>query len=97
MIKLNNKKFAENEKEFLDSLFISHETCIGYAKRLKKQVKLYDHQRKLIGCINQNGVLCHATKHDKGHWYSYATIPEIGEYQSYQQKMEECKNIINNI
>jgi len=35
MIIINNKKFAETEKEFVDSVF-TNQTCVGYAKRYKK-------------------------------------------------------------
>jgi hypothetical protein len=53
MIVLNNEKFAENEKEFTDSLFVSGGTCVGYAKGLKRQIKLYDAQKNLIGIMKE--------------------------------------------
>jgi len=85
MISINNKKFAESENESLDSLFKGTSTCVGYAKRLKRQIKLFDHQKKLVGIINRFGVLCLATKQDNGkYWYSYGDIDIIGRYPSFE-------------
>jgi len=95
MITLNGKKLAESESEFMDSLFQSGGTCVGYAKRNKKSVTILDMQRNKVGMINAHGVLCAATKLDNGKtWYSYATIKIIGEYQSYMQEVTECKALV---
>ena len=93
MIILNNKKFAENETEFTESLFNSGGTCAGYAKRLKRQIKLYNIQKELIGTINKYGVLCCATKIDGGYWYSYADINIIGAWDSYQNQYETINSL----
>ena len=82
MIKLNSKKFAESEKEFTNSLFEKDGTCVGYAKRLKRKIKLMDHNKELIGVIAKNNVLGLATKQKDGkYWYSYGDIPLIGKYE----------------
>ena len=81
MIVLNGKKFAENETEFTDSLFEGGGTCVGYAKRLKRQIKITDHNKNIVGVINKHGVLCCATPLDNGKiWYSYADIDLIGKW-----------------
>ena len=96
MITLNNKKFAETEAEFIDSLFASGGTCVGYAKKNKSSVTLLDHNKQKIGVINKHGVLGKATKQlDGKYWYSYGTIEQIGEYDSYIQSVEEPTAIIN--
>ena len=84
MIILNGKAFAESDSEFTDSLFnpINGHTCTGYDKRLKRQIKLLDHQKNLIGVINKYGALVKATKRPKGYWYSYGDIDQIGRYES---------------
>lgn len=95
MIILNSKKFAEKESEFTDSLFQSGGTCVGYAKRNKASITLLDHQKNKIGVINKHGVLCSATQLDNGkYWYSFATIPQIGEYESYIQSVNEPKSYL---
>jgi len=80
MIIINNAKFAKNETEFIDSLFKGGGTCVGYYKRYKKSLVLFDHNKQRIGVINRYGVLCKARKLDNGkYWYSYGTIKEVGE------------------
>jgi hypothetical protein len=92
VIVLNGKKFAETENEFLNSLF-TLETCTGYAKKLKRQIKIFNIQNELIAIVNSWGVLCCVSKLDSGEYsYSHATIKEIGEY-SFSQKDEEIKNL----
>lgn len=95
MIILNGKAFAESDKEFTESLFnpINGNTCVGYAKRLKRQVKLFDHQNNLIGVINKYGVLACANKVDIGYSYSYADIPQIGAYKSVKDRYDDIYNI----
>lgn len=80
MITINKAKFAESESEFVDSLFKSDTTCNGYAKRTKRSVKLYDHNKDLIGVVNKWGCILKATKIDTNKtWYSYGDVPGIGE------------------
>lgn len=94
MIILNGKKFAESEKEFTGTLFEPDGTAVGYAKRHKFSITLYNHKRKRIGGINRHKVLFKETEIDGKAWYSYADIPEIGAYESYRQKCEECQDVI---
>lgn len=89
MIILNNVKFAETKDEMISSLFNSDSTCSGYAERLVNKIELRNLQKKLIGVINQNGVLCKATKLDNGkYWYTFADIDLIGEYDQLKQTEE---------
>ena len=88
MITLNHKKFAETEKEFVESLFSSTGTCTGYAKRCKRKVMLYNMQHVIIGAITRHGVLAMATPKAGGVWYSYGTIAEIGEYPLSAQQAD---------
>ena len=92
MLVLNGKKFASNDREFVDSLFDTGGTCVGYHKMVRGQVILEDHQHNRIGVINRRGVLCCASKMVDGKYrYSYATIKQIGEYESYGQSVKECR------
>ena len=98
MITLNNKKFAENENEFTESLFHSGGTCVGFAKRLKRQVQLFDIHNKQIAAINKHGVLCCASfpKSLKGKkWWSFADIDIIGNYGLVEQN-EDIEQIKTN-
>ncbi len=95
MITLNNKKFAENEKEFTDSLFEGGGTCVGYARINKKTISILNIQKEKIGVITIHKVLLSATKLDsKKWWYSFATIKEIGEYNSYSQEIKDIDNAL---
>lgn len=96
MIILNGSKFAETESEFIDSLFSKSGTCVGYAKKNKCSVTLQDHNKQKIGVINKHGVLGKATRQSDGkYWYSYGTIDQIGEYESYMDQVNEPAAIIN--
>ena len=88
MITLNHKKFAETEKEFVESLFSSTGTCTGYAKRYKRKIMLYNAQHVIIGAITRHSVLASATPKAGGVWYSYGTIAEIGEYPLSAQQAD---------
>lgn len=91
MLILNGKKFAENEKEFTDSLFSTGETCVGYVKPYKRQAILLDHQKNRIGAITCHRCLLCATKASDGkYWYSFADIKAIGKYEKYS---EQCDDI----
>lgn len=94
MLSFNGKKFARNNDEFTDSLFDCGSTCVGYYKRTKNGVVLYDMQRNKIGMVTKHKVLASASRLQNGKWwYSYATIPQIGEY-SYSQMMEDINNAL---
>ena len=80
MITINGYKFAETEKEFIDSLFHSDGTCYGYAKRTKRAIKFYNQQHEIFGAINQESVVASSRKLDNGKtWYSYGTPEIFGE------------------
>ena len=90
MIELNGKLFAESESEFTDSLFTNGSTCVGYAKRLKRQIKLFDHQRNLIGMINKHGVLCGVCHLPDGDIvYGPAVIDIIGRFESMSDETDQ--------
>ena len=79
MVTIKDAKFAESQDEFINSLFTSPKTCVGYARRLVRQVKLLDHQKNVVGVINKWGVICKARKLEDGrYWYSYGDIDIIG-------------------
>jgi hypothetical protein len=94
MITLNGKRFAENENEFLDSLFQAGTTCAGYARRLKRHIKLFDMQKNLVGVVTCHGVLAAATPVEGRpgrYWYNHADIDLIGRYERYSQCSEEIE------
>ena len=98
MIILNGNKFAKNDSEFTDSLFTPGGTCVGYYKANRCSVYLLNMQKERVGVINKNGVLGSATKTKEGNWwYSYATIPEVGEYDSYMQSVTEPESILREL
>jgi hypothetical protein len=51
MIHIENKLYAENEREIINQLFIKGGTCSGYAKKLKTITHIYNLQHKLIKTI----------------------------------------------
>ena len=95
MITLNGKLFAANENEFIDSLFNPEGSCVGYYKRNKTSVTLYNMQKEKIAVINKDAVLCKAQKLDNGKWwYSFATVAEVGDYACYSTKKEQLKTVL---
>lgn len=95
MITLNGKKFARNNREFVDSLFSPGGTCVGYYKVQKRAVILEDMHHNRIGAVNWDGVLCSATKMPDGrYWYSYRTPDIIGDFPRYLTEREECETIV---
>ncbi len=90
MIEINGKQFAKNDNEWINTLFDAKrgETAFGFYKRLKRQIKLFDHQKKQIGIINAYGVLGSVTILPDGKkWYSYADITGLGKVKY----SEACK------
>lgn len=79
MIVINGKKFAESDNEFIDSLFDSGGTCVGYAKVYTRFIALQNMQKQRVGIVNHEGVVATATKRSGGWWYSYGTPDIIGE------------------
>lgn len=97
MIILNGRQFAESDDEFVSTLFdkTRTETAYGYAKRLKRQVKLFDHQKNLIGMINKYGCLCKATPQGGKYWYSYGDIDLIkGDEYPYSVQQNDIDKLI---
>lgn len=95
MITLNGKKFAKNDSEFIDSLFHSGGTCVGYYKVMRRAVILMDHNKKRIGCVNWDGVLASATKGKDGRYrYCYRNPDLIGEFPRYMDEVDACKAIV---
>ena len=93
MITINNKKFAANKAEFVQSLFATGGTAVGYYIVIKKSISLFDSQRNKVGCICNN-VLAKATKLDNGRfWYSYGIVDIIGKFDSYLKEREEIEAI----
>jgi len=94
MLKLNNKKFAESDKEFMGSLFHKDGTCVGYYKVNKKSISIMDMQKNKVGVICNN-VLGKASKQEDGkYWYSYGDIGIIGGYDSYIDQCEDIKKAL---
>jgi hypothetical protein len=82
MITINNKKFAENIHEFMDSLFSGNGTCVGYTKRTKRTLKLLNHKGEHVGTINKFGVLLRVNKMPDGKvWYSLGTVDIVGSVE----------------
>lgn len=87
MITLNGKQFAEPGEKLE-----GHH--VGTIKRFKRKVELLNRQGEKIGEINKFGVICKALKLDNGkYWYSLTTIPEIGEYESHMQMVDEINEL----
>lgn len=97
MLVLNGKKFALNDEEFTDSLFKRGGTCVGYYKVTKREIKLYNIQKMQIGTIvKKEKLLAKCTILEDGKkWYSYGTIKEVGEHESYIAYHNEIKKICN--
>lgn len=49
MFVINGRKFARTDTEFVESLFHSGGTCVGYYKRTRHGILLMDHQKNVIG------------------------------------------------
>ena len=103
MIVFNGVKFASNEKEFVNSLFDSDGTCYGYYKKLKKGIRLLDHNKNIFAFIVDNGYnerfIVNATKTDKSIRYMFSTCDNTDKILGldklgYKQKIEECEKIL---
>ena len=98
MIELNGSKFALNDNEMMDSLFTPGGTCNGFYKVNKNSVTIFNLQHEKIAVINGHGLLCAATRQKDGKWwYNFATIREIGAYDSYMQSVQEPKAILRRL
>lgn len=95
MLVFNGKKFARNDAEYASTLSDEDGAAVGFYRPLKKQIKLYNLQREMIGVVTQYGVLAHAKKLECGrYWYSHMTIPEIGENPSYMAHREDVEKAL---
>lgn len=106
MIIFNGVKFASNEKEFVNSLFDSDGTCYGYYKKLKKGIRLLDHNKNIFAFIVNNGYgerfIVSASNTEKGIRYMYSTTTETDKLLGldklgYRQKIEECEKILRGL
>lgn len=94
MITLNGKKFAATDREFTASLFEQGGTCAGFYRVKRNRIEIRNMARDLVGVISERGLLCAATKHPDGRFrYSFATIKEVGKYQSFSQSIDEPRAI----
>lgn len=97
MIILNGKKFARTEKEFINSLFETDGTCVGFYRPNKSSITLMNHRKEKVGVINKHKVLCCATLLDNGkYFYSYADIDLLGSYDFVICK-EEVSKVYNEL
>lgn len=97
MIILNGNKFALNDNEFTNSLFESGTTCVGYYRPLKAQIKLFDHNKNLIGAITKHKVIVKANKLENGkNWFNLGTVKQVGRYGSYMEKMQDITRVLYN-
>ena len=87
MIEIGSSKFAECNYEFSSA-------CIGYAKRLKRQIQFFDTDNNKIGIINAYGVLCACTHQSDGKcWYSYADFCAGQKELSFTQSANLVKSL----
>lgn len=72
MIEFNGRKFAENNREVIDSLFRSGGTVSGIAKRKARSIDLFELNGQHVGTITGNGIVAKVTLQEGGKpWYSY--------------------------
>ena len=88
MINLNGFKFAENEKEIVDSLFQTDGTVSGQIKRNRRSIYFYDLQGDIFAFMNCHGVTGTASKMANGkNWFQYGT-PFFTKGLSYREEKE---------
>lgn len=72
MIEFNGRKFAENDREVIDSLFTPGRTVDGMAKRKARSIDLHECNGRHVATITGNGIVATATPQADGRtWYSY--------------------------
>ena len=85
---LTRTEFKLNGKLFADELELKPD-AIGFFKRRGRSIELFNRSAELIGLINNQGVLCKASKMDDGRtWYSYGDIEGIGPYEPIRRNDE---------
>ena len=69
MITLFGKKFAQNDKEAVESLFDSTGTICGFCKVSKRKILFMNLQKEPIAFINRHKVLGNAYTHNGAIYY----------------------------
>ena len=98
-IKINDKIFVQNNKELSETLFKTGGTAVGFYRKYKNQIKLFNLQRELIGAVTKHRCLLKASKMKNTEtgktyfWYNSKTIPEIGEFPSYRKRDDDIRNL----
>jgi len=91
-ITINKKMLARNKKAFEKG------GCVGYFRVYKDFIALMDSNRNRVGVINKEGVIGAATRTKQGrYWYSYADVSLIGKFESYSEKVTQCKALVNSL
>ena len=99
-------KCASNDKEFVNSLFDKDVTGYVYYKKLKRGIRLLDHNKKIFAFIVNNGygerfiVSTHDTDQGIRDMHSTDSITDklLGlDKIGYSQKIEECERIIKEV
>lgn len=91
MITINNKKYAANKAQFIDY------SCVGYYKKLKNGVRLYDHNKEAFAFIFDNGrsdrgvVSCR--KHGNGYRYQYCTMTIDEKILGFNDGLRYCDSV----
>ncbi len=72
MLEFNGRKFAESDREAVESLFNPGGTVHGIAKRKARSIDLFELNGRHAGTITGAGIVATATPRDDGRtWYSY--------------------------
>jgi hypothetical protein len=72
MLTIGTARFAETERELIDSLFQAAPTPVGKAKRYRNKIHLHRLNGELVGAVTSGGVIGKARKLENGQtWYSY--------------------------
>jgi len=93
MLTLNGSRFAP-----MKSAPDEREGTVGLYRAFRKSIKLFNFDHEPIGVINAYGVLGSASKLADGRiWYSYATVPGVGEYASFSQSVNEPRDALRQL
>jgi hypothetical protein len=84
VLTINGKHFAQNDAEFLNSLFNAGGTCSGYYKKLKRGIRLYNMQKELFAFVVNNRhserFFVSASIVNGKPWYMYALTDKDKHY-----------------
>ena len=83
MLHFNGKRFAESDREAVESLFTPGGTVDGMAKRKARCIDLMELNGRHAATITRNGIVATATAQEDGRtWFSYGwpaiAGPELG-------------------